>query len=198
MSRLLFVITICFLASTGFSDEPTFESLEDEFREKVESLLSGKEERAIADLQAKLASFAKETFGAHPDLIKRETESRFKTLPEFAPELIDEYEEHRFFDDMPLPSPESEEYWLIQSWDPPRLGYSTKNVILARELGVEKYGERALINSLCPDKFYRLGKADLPDLVVQSLGELFIIKIETTKLGPCRPASIKWMKKKVK
>jgi hypothetical protein len=65
----------------------------------------------------------------------------------------------------------------------------------ARQLGPEGYGRLALLNVCCPDKVYRLGKGKFPDLVVDSLGDLFVIKVEMTELGVCKPTSVRWMKK---
>ncbi len=81
-------------------------------------------------------------------------------------------------------------------WDPEKLATSTKVMILARKLGPERYGRLALLNTFCPDKVYRLGKGKFPDLVVESLGDLFLIKVEMTEVGVCKPSSVRWMKKK--
>lgn len=189
------IITAVLVATSSFAGEPTFESVQDEFQQKVLSLLA-EEDASVADLQTKIAKFADETFGAHPDLMRKEAERRFKSLPQFPAKGLIAYVEHKTWDQCPLPPIESGWGWLVLGWNPEKLAASTKNIILSRQLGPEGYGRLALLNSCCPDKVYRLGKGKFADLVVDSLGCLFVIKVEMTDVGVCKPTSVRWMKKK--
>jgi hypothetical protein len=188
-------IAAMLIASVSFAGKPTFESVQKEFQEKALSLLS-EEDSSFSDLQTKIAKFADETFGAHPDLMRKEAERRFKGLSQFPAKNLASYVEHKSWDQFPLPPLESGWVWLLFGWDPEKLADSAKKTILSRQLGPEGYGRLALLNACCPDKVYRLGKDKFPDLVVDSLGDLFVIKVEMTELGVCKPTAVKWMKKK--
>jgi hypothetical protein len=189
------LLATALVTSAAFAGKPTFESVQKEFQEKALSLLS-EEDASVTDLQTKIAKFADETFGAHPDLMKQEAEQRFRSLPQFPAKNLSAYVEHKSWDQFPLPPLESGWVWLMFGWDPDKLADSAKKTILSRQLGPEGYGRLALLNVCCPDKVYRLGEGTFPDLVVDSLGDLFVIKVEMTDAGVCKPTSVKWMKKR--
>ncbi len=189
------IIAAALVTSVAFAGDLTFEAVQKEFQQKALSLLSEKDASAT-DLQAKIAKFADETFGAHPDLMRKEAEQRFKSLPQFPTTNLAAYAEHKSWDQFPLPPLETGWVWLMFGWDPEKLADSAKKTILSRQLGPEGYGRLALLNACCPDKVYRLGKGKFPDLVVDSLGDLFVIKVEMTEVGVCKPISVEWMKKK--
>ena len=194
--RIHFAIIMATLITTAsFAGEPTFESVQNEFQQKALSLLA-EEDASVTDLQTKIAKFADETFGAHPDLMRKEAERRFKSLPQFPSNDLTAYVEHKSWDQFPLPPLETGWVWLMFGWDPEKLADSAKKTILSRQLGPEGYGRLALLNVCCPDKVYRLGEGKFPDLVVDSLGDLFVIKVEMTEVGVCKPTSVRWMKNK--
>jgi hypothetical protein len=183
------------VASASLAADATFESIHKEFQHKAISLLSDTN-TSVADLQTRIAKFASETFGAHPDIMREEAERRFKTLPQFTNTHLTGYVEYKTSDEFPLPPPETGWVWLMFGWDPEKLADSAKKTILSRQVGVEGYGRLALLNACCPDKIYRLGDGKFPDLVVDSLGDLFVLKIQMTDVGVCKPVSVRWMKKK--
>jgi hypothetical protein len=189
------IIAAMLIASASFAGKPTFESVQQEFQEKALSLLS-EEDSSFSDLQTKIAKFADETFGANPDLMRKEAERRFKGLSQFPTKNLTSYTEHKSWDQFPVPPLESGWIWLMFGWAPEKLAATAKQTILSRQLGAEGYGRLALLNACVPDKVYRLGKGKFPDLVVDSLGDLFVIKVEMTELGVCKPTSVKWMKKR--
>jgi hypothetical protein len=195
MKKTIVIIASVIAASASFAGKPTFESVQTEFQQKVLSLVADKD-TPMNDLQSKLAELSNETFGAHPDLMRKVTEKRFKDLPIFPAADLASYVEHESLDQFPLLSNETGCLWAMFGWDPEKLATSTKVMILARKLGPERYGRLALLNTCCPDKIYRLGKGKFPDLVVESLGDLFLIKVEMTEVGVCKPSSVRWMKKK--
>jgi hypothetical protein len=193
-SIVLTALVLMTSVSSAAKKEITFESVRREFRQKVLSLVSAEDVSAM-DLRTKIGKFAKETFGAHPGLVRNEAEKRFKALPQFRAVKLDSYTEHKSWNKLTLPGRENGWFLLLAGWDPEKLAGWGKAMVLSRHLGPEAYGRRALLNSCCPDKVYRHGKGKFPDLVVDSLGDLFVIKVEMTVFGVCRPVSLKWMKK---
>jgi hypothetical protein len=182
--------------SASLTGQPTFESVQKEFQQKAISLLSA-QDVSVNDLQAKIAKFANETLGAHPELMRKETERRFAALSQYPATNLTAYIDHNSLNEFPSPPMEDGWMWLMFGWDPEKLAGSAKQAILARQLGPEeRYGRLALLNACCPDKVYRLGKGKFADLVVDSLGDLFVIKVEMTDGGVCKPVSVKWMKSK--
>lgn len=195
MMKYTALLALMFMTSGSLAGDATFESIQKDFQRKTISLLSNTN-ISVADLQTTVAKFAGETFGAHPDIMRQETERRFKALPVFPDTNLSGYVEHKISDEFPLPPPETGWVWLMFGWDPEKLADSAKKTILSRQVGVEGYGRLALLNACCPDKTYRLGDGRYPDLVVDSLGDLFIVKIQMTDVGVCKPVSVRWMKKK--
>lgn len=190
------VITAAVLVtSASLAGQATFESVQSEFLQKALTLLSEKD-TSPADFQTKIAKAAYETFGAHPDVMRKEAADRFNALPPFPAASLTSYAEYKSCDQLPL----TEARWVLLMsgwWAPEKLADSAKKAMLYRQLGTTEYGRLALVNVCCPDKVYRLGKGEFPELVVDSLGALFVIKVKMTKIGVCRPVSVRWMKKKV-
>lgn len=189
------IIMATLVTSASFAGELTFESVQKEFQQRTLPLLSEKH-ISITDLQAQIAKFANETFGAHPNLMRKEAEHRFKALPEFPATNLAAYIEYTSWGEFPLPTLESGWVWFMFGWDPEKLAVWAKKTSLSRQLDPYGLCARGLINACCPDKLYRHGKGQFPDLVVDSLGDLFVIKVEMTEAGVCKPTSVKWMKKK--
>jgi len=195
MKKTVVIIASALVASASFAGNPTFESVQTEFQQKVLSLVADKGTH-ISDLQSKLAAFANETFGAHPEIVRKETEKRFKNLPKFAAADFASYVAHESLDQFPLPYNETGLLWLMFGSDPEKLAGGAKRIFLVNKLGVEGYARLSLLNACYPDKVYRQGKGKFANLVVESLGDLFVIKFETTEAGVYKPTSVRWMKKK--
>ncbi len=195
MKKTILFIAAVLVSPASFAAEPTFTTVQNDFRQQALSLLSEKD-LSNKDFTSQIAKFADETFGAHPDLMRQETEKRFKGLPQLPAGKLVGYAEHKSADLHPFPAPEIGWLWLLYGCDPEKLANWTKKLFLSRQLVAEQVGRHTLINRMIPDNVYRNDKSEFPDLVVDSLGDLFVIKIEFTEAGVCKPVSIKWMKKK--
>ena len=195
MKTPIVIIAATLAASAALAAETTFDSIQDEFRQKVISLLS-EEDISVTDLQNKIADIASATFGSHPDLMKKKAANRYKSLPQFPAASLIDFVEHESSEQFPLPPGETGLAWVAFGWEPEKLAHAAKQAILSRTLTPEEFGRRAFVNACCPDKVFRLGEREYPDLVVDSLGDLFLIKVEMTEAGVCKPVSVKWIKKK--
>jgi len=197
VKTVIAIIIACLLTSAALADEPTFESVQEEFRQKAVSILSESEEASPTDIAAKIAEIseiANATFGAHPDLMKKEAANRFKNLPVFPASRLDDFVEHKSSKQFPILQSDAGLVWATLAWEPAQLAYIAKTSVLYRTLKIDHFGSRGLANSYCPDKIYRLGEGEYPDLVVDSLGDLFLVDVEMTEAGYCKPVSVKWMK----
>jgi hypothetical protein len=195
MDKLVAIIAMILMASASFADEPTFDYVQNEFQQKAVLLLSP-DVVSDADFNSKIVKLAEETFGAHPDVMRNEAERRFKSLPQFHEMNLNAYVEHKSWDLRPLPPIETGLVWLLYGCDPEKLADWAKKTFRARQLSAQEHGRLSLLNACCPDKVYRLDKGKFPDLVVNSLGDLFVSEVEMTEVGACKPVSVKWMKKK--
>jgi hypothetical protein len=79
MRNTIAVIAAVLVTSATFADESTFESVQTEFQQKALSLLS-EEDVSGTDFSNRIVKLADETFGAHPDLMRKEAEKRFKSF----------------------------------------------------------------------------------------------------------------------
>lgn len=188
------IIATVLVATVASADEPTFDSVQEEFRQKAVSLLT-EEGISAQEFQKKISEIANTTFGSHAVLMKKETANRFRRLPVIPESSLAEFAEHKLLDQFPLPPTDDGLLWITFGWEPVRLADVAKKAILARTLTAEQFSRRALVNACCPDKVYRLGEGEYPDLVADSLGDLFVIKVEMTEVGVCKPVSVRWMKK---
>ena len=192
----LIAAVVALFATFGHAaDEPTFESVQEEFRQKAISLLSDRE-MSTTEFQSKLAEIANATFGSHPEVMKKEAANRYKSLPQFPAASLTEFVEHKSWEQFPMPPAELGLAWVTFGWEAEKLADLVKKNILSRTLTPEEFGRRAFVNACCPDKIYRLGEGEYPNLVLDSLGDLFVIEVEMTEAGVCKPVSVKWMNKK--
>ena len=123
--------------------ETTFESIQQEFQQKAISLLTA-ENVSSKDLQKKIVDFANETFGAHPDLMRKEAEKRFKALPQFPVANLNSYVEHKSWDQFQRLPLETVWIWFMYGLAPEKLADMAKKTTLSRQLGPERYGCLAL------------------------------------------------------
>jgi len=192
---LITALSAVLVSSPSLAEEPSFESVQSVFRQKAVAFLSEKD-ISDSDFSTKIVKLANQTFGAHPNVMRKETEKRFKSLPQFPATSLTAYVEHKSWDLRPLPPIETGLVWLLYGCDPEQLADWAKKTFRSRQLSAQEHGRLALLNVCCPDKVYRLGKGEFPDLVVNSLGDLFVIKVELTEVGACKPVSVTWMRKK--
>ena len=64
--------------------------------------------------------------------------------------------------------------------------------MLSREIGVQEFGRRAFLSAAAGERLYRTGSAAIPSLVVESLGERFVVEMATSENLGCRPARVTW------
>jgi hypothetical protein len=195
MKKPLGILALALGTTGAVVSQDTFESVQDGYRQRVVALLH---EQAVptAELEDRIGEIAGETFGAHPQLLRQEAGERLAALPVFPDDDLGAWEEHASWGPIPALPPEAERQWLLLGWDPRRMASWGSSMLLSRELGAEEFGRRALLSSYCPDELYRLGAADPPELVLDSLGDLFVIGLEWTDRGVCRPATLRWMKRR--
>lgn len=186
------VTTMLVVASTQAKDV-SFHDLQEKFQQSALSLLS-ETNAPIADIQTKVAQIANKTFGEHPDVMKKETERQLSALPSFPENTIATYVE---YDALPADSMVNDDgTWIVFGWNPERIAATAVQMIRMRRIDSSEFGRLMLLQQCCPNKVYRLGNSKIPDLVVESLGDLFLIKIELTEQGIGKPLSVKWMTRK--
>lgn len=188
------IIATVLMATVASAQEPTFESVQEEFRQKAVSLLA-EEGVSAKEFQTKISEIANATFGSNSALMKKEVAKRFKRLPVFSETNLAEFAEHKSLNQFSLPPTNDGLLWVTFGWEPARLADVAKKAILSRTLTPEQYSRLEFVAACCPDKIYRLGEGEYLDLVVDSLGDLFVIKVEMTEAGFCKPISVRWMKK---
>ena len=125
--------------------------------------------------------------------MRREAEARFAALAVFSGGDLGAWVERTSWDPVPPVPSELEGTWLLQRWDPQRIAAWARNMVLARELGVEEFGRRSLLSARCADELHQRGEGDRPDLVLDSLRDLFVVGVEWTERGVCRPVSVRWL-----
>jgi hypothetical protein len=167
----------------------TYGSLEAAFRRGA-AALHANTELTGAELPAAVASLAVTTFGSHPEVVSAEAERRYAALPMTTLVPGSWIERARW--ELPGEIP-AHDAWQLFAWDPERLGAWGKSALLARQLGAEAFGRRGLVGSRVPDAVYRTGEGPLPDLVVASLGERFVVEVQPSEVGGCRPTRVRWL-----
>jgi len=194
MKQQLALLALALIPSAAMVVDDTFDSVRADFRSRVSALL-GEQDLSTEELSSSIAAAAEATFGAHSDLMRGESEARLGRLPALSAVDLDSYEELASETLPPLP-PEAQGEWLAMAWDPGRVAEWARVWVLARQLGPEELSRRVLLSSYCPDEVHRLGDAESPTLVVDSLGELFVVALEWTDRGVGRPVSVRWLRRK--
>jgi hypothetical protein len=85
---------------------------------------------------------------------------------------------------------------LLFFWSPEKMADWVKQAFRFRHLDSSEIERLIVINAWCPDKLYRTGTNKNPNLVVESLGDIFIINLTLTEQGVFKLDSVKWMKRK--
>jgi hypothetical protein len=131
MKAPLGILSVALIMSGAHVSQDSFESVREGFRRKVVALLH-EQEVPTAELEARLGALAVETFGAHPRLLRHETEERLAALPGFPGGDLSAWVERASLQELPALPPELERTWLVLAWDPARLAGWAKNLILSR------------------------------------------------------------------
>lgn len=191
------IVALLLITLVCCAQDVTFTSIQQEFQQKVLSLVpetgSSQEE-----LNEKILIFGQETFGNHPKVVKKETMRRFKQLPLFPETSLKEYTTFATLSQSLITSsdPDLTRALLLLGWAPEKMAYFVKDIFRARQLELSKFAQLITLNNWYPDKTYRIETNAQPNLVLESLGDIFIIKLALTDQGVFKPISARWMKRK--
>jgi len=190
---------VAFLLTTSVccAQDVTFTSIQREFHQKVLSLV-GETDSSPKALDEKILGFGQETFGSHPKVMQKEALKRFIQLPTFPESDLKKYTAYATLSPSLLSAsdPDLERLSLLLGWAPEKMAGWIKQLFLTHHLEPSKLARLATLNNWCPDKTYRLETKTQYNLVVASLGDIFVIKLSLTEQGVFRPISAQWMKRK--
>lgn len=191
------IIALLLITSVCCAQDVTFTSIQQEFQQKVLSLVP-ETDSSQEELNEKILIFGQETFGNHPKVVKKETMKRFKQLPVFPEASLKEYTAFATLSQSLMTDSDSDltRLSLLLGWTPEKMADWVKQTFLARHLELSKLSQRATLNNWYPDKTYRIETNAQPKLVLESLGDIFIIKLALTDQGVFKPISAQWMKRK--
>lgn len=197
MKTQIAIIALLLITSVCCAQDVTFTSIQQEFQQKIFSLIPETQSSPKA-LDEKILGFGQETFGRHPKIMQKETLKRFNQLPVFPESDLKKYTVYASLSPSLLSAsgPDLAQLSLLFGWDPEKMGDWMKQVFLARHLEPSTLARLATINNWCPDKTYRIKTNEHSDLVVASLGDIFVIKLSLMEQGVFRPISAQWMKRK--
>jgi hypothetical protein len=193
-SFLLFTSVCC-------AQDVTFTSIQLEFQQKVFSLASETDSSPKA-LDENILGFGQETFGRHPKVMQKETLKQFNHLPVFPESDLKKYTVYASLSPTLLSDSGSnlDKLSLLIGWDPEKMADWMMRIFLARHLEPSKLARLEKLNNWCPDNIYRLETNEHSDLVVASLGDIFIedlvqgispeMRLNRYKRKPCRVFSI--------
>jgi hypothetical protein len=195
MKTQIAIIASLLITSVCCAQDATFTSIQQEFQQKILSLVN-ETDISPKGLDEKILGFGHETFGSHPKVMQKETLRRFKQLPVFAESELKKYKVHTTLGHSSFSASNLAELSLLLGWDPEKMAGWMKHLILARNLKLSKLARFATLNDWCPDKIYRLETSAHFNLVVTSLGDIFVTKLALTEHGVFEPVSAQWMKRK--
>lgn len=192
----LFVILLPICAR---ADEPTFEDLKAQFQAEVIAMASDGDVNLV-NIETRLMELARRVYGPHPDVLKQEALRLYDALPQFDAESLDGYLVVERADDIVFPVEGGMDniasYMLVIGWDPNRNGSYMKTLFLSRRMSTQDFGKRSMLTGLCPDRIYKFPDGEKKRIVVESLGEYFIIDASLSDAGVFMPQALTWMKRK--
>ncbi len=147
-------------------------------------------------MEHEILKAAASVFSNHTDVISQETEKRLADLPSFKTADIPSGTTHQEFDLSALSVPQLKEFLLVFGWQPKRVAQTAKAAALSRQMDVQQYGRRALLEAALPDKYSRLEGSNKPTLVIESLGDVFLVECRMHEWGVLMPNRMRWLRKK--
>lgn len=177
-------------------ETPTMAALEAQFADKVVGL-SQSNNMSSHMMEQEILNAAASVFSDHPNVIAQETEKRLAELSTYDRADLPSDASHQDFDLSVLSVPQIKKFLIVFGWQPKRVAQTAKAAVLSRQMDVQKYGCRALLEAALPDKYYRLAGTQKPTIVIESLGDFFLVECKKLEWGVLMPEKMRWFKKKV-
>lgn len=190
---ILAIVATASLAWAG--DSPTMADLESQFADKVIALSQATNVPPHM-MEQEILKAAASVFSNHTDVVSQETEKRLAELPTFKASDIPSATASHEFDLSVVSVPQLKQFLIAFGWQPKRVAQTAKGAALSRHMGVEQFGRRALLEAALPDRYYRLEDSTKPIIVIESLGDLFIVECRKHEWGVLMPEKMRWLMKK--
>lgn len=189
-------LVLALMATAGFAwadDPPTMADLETRFADQIIALSESTNVPSHM-MQQEILKAAVSVFGEHTEILSRETDRRLTELPSFKPSDLTLGTTRQEFDLSFLSVPQLKEFLVAFGWQPKRVAQTAKAAVLSRQMAAEQFGRRTMLESVLPDRYYRLEESEKPTIVIESLGDLFVVECRKHEGGVLMPERMRWLK----
>ena len=193
MKKTIIFALVATAALARADDQPTMADLESRFADRIIAL-SASTNVPPHMMEQEILKAAVAVFSNHTEIVSQETDKRLAELPSFKPSDIPLDASGQEFDLSVLSVPQLKEFLIAFGWQPKRVAQTAKVAALSRQMGVEHFGRRALLEAALPDKYYRLDDSKKPTIVIESLGDLFVVECRKHEWGVLMPEKMRWVK----
>ena len=191
-------VILAIVAVSGLAwadDPPTMADLESRFADKIVALSESTNVPPHL-MEQEILKAAASVFSNHTDVISQETENRLSDLAACKASDLPSDTTQQEFDLSVLSVPQLKDFLIVFGWQPKRVAQTAKAAALSRQFGVQQYGRRALLEAALPDKYFRLEGSSKPTIVIESLGDFFLVECRRHEWGVLMPERMRWLKKK--
>ncbi len=192
MKRSLSFVIMALACLAQADDSPTMAELERRFEQKIVAIAKA-ETPPAGSMEEAIFQASISVFSNHTDIVSREADRRLAELPAFTREDIPTTATVRTFDLSELFVSDLKEFVNAFGWQPKRVAQTAKASVLTRQLGVEQFGRRVLLKAALPNRYYRLDDRENPTIVVESLGDIFVVECWKHERGIFVPRSLMWL-----
>lgn len=192
-------------------EQGKIEALQTEFEQEMKTQLAQKnlDDYSLNEISDIALKASKKVYGAHPQLMKQKVLFDLHQLPELDSQVLSDYQVRESLNLREILKVMSSSangrakgnddnfLSLFYGRKPEFMAYAIKNVLFARHIGAKEFGQRTMISQFLPDKIYRMGTNDSPQLAVKTFeDDLFLITVRMTESGLLKPLQVEWMQPK--
>lgn len=193
------IVLLLLIVNTTNSKEReiTVKLLVDNYEYEVLTLLKNKMEMPYNIFQEEAIKIAKKIFKNHHKLLRNRAVELINSLPKYPEKNLKYYklkhQSNKLTEEFEKSSKGKDLFLMIKGWNPKVTTIIAKNYFISRKVSTREFANRHYYKMIIQDKFYLLKNNTV---LLESMGDIFVIKLELDESGVFLPHSIKWYIKK--
>ena len=183
------------------AEKPSIMEIRSQFEQAVmDTLGKSYQEMDTSEVLSKLADIAEHVYSPHISTLNEEALRQSQGLAMYDDGKLSRFsrnmqvKEEHIHASINLYSDIVARPYLTEGWSPTETAKRVKQAVIVRSMSAEDVGRRTVLEKFIPDKYFRQN-IEYEDLVIiiESLGELFILSLELSNKGIYVPKKLEWL-----